>query len=144
MVETNPPLYIPDASVVMKWILTEENDVAQARQLRDDFARGTIQLEVPDHFYAEIMNILSRHCPDHALRFFSQLKMSTLIVNRLSIEVASLGHDLIQKYPKISFYDAAYHALALHRQGTFITADERYHTMTKKEGAILLLKDYES
>ena len=142
MAETNPPLFIPDASVVMKWILNGEENIFQARRLRDDFADGRIRLEVPDHFYTEIMNILSRYYPNHALRFFSQLKMSTLIVNRLSLEVASHAHDLIQKYPKISFYDAAYHALALHRRGTFLTADERYYNVVKKEGGIQLLKHY--
>ena len=143
MAEIDPPLFIPDASVVMKWILNGEEDISRARRLRDDFANGKIRLEVPDHFYAEIMNILSRHCPDHALRFFSQLKMSTLIVNRLSLEVASLAHDLIQKYPRVSFYDAAYHTLALHRGGTFVTADERYYNAVKKEGGIQLLKHYQ-
>lgn len=144
MADIDPPLFIPDASVVIKWILQEEDDVVQARRLRDDFAYGNIRLEVPDHFYAEIMNILSRYCPDHALRFFSQLKMSTIIVNELSLKIASIGHDLVQKYPKISFYDAAYHALALHYNGTFLTADERYYGTTKKEGAIQLLKHYGS
>jgi len=48
----------------------------------------------------------------------------------------------MKKYTKISFYDAAYHALALNTGGTFITADKKYYEKTKSEGNIMLLKNY--
>ena len=43
----------------------------------------------------------------------------------------------------MTFYDAAYHALALVEHGTFVTADGKYFTKAKKAGAIALLSDFQ-
>ena len=48
-------------------------------------------------------------------------------------------NKLMEKYPKISFYDAAYHALAKAYNTDLITADKQYYKLTKKEGNIKLL-----
>ena len=48
---------------------------------------------------------------------------------------------LVKKYPKVSFYDASYHALAKAYEGTFITADKKYYEATKKEGNIKLFSE---
>lgn len=47
----------------------------------------------------------------------------------------------MKKYPRVSFYDASYHALAIAYDGLFVTADRKYYEMTRKEGNVTLLED---
>jgi len=46
--------------------------------------------------------------------------------------------------PKLWYYDAAYHALAINRDGLFVTADEQYIQKAGSSGHILHLKDWGS
>ncbi|MDA2929371.1 type II toxin-antitoxin system VapC family toxin [Acidobacteria bacterium AH-259-O06] len=43
---------------------------------------------------------------------------------------------------RVSFYDAAYHATALKRGGTFLTADTRYVEKAKDLGHLALLPEW--
>ncbi|MEK7523423.1 MAG: hypothetical protein AAB588_00140 [Patescibacteria group bacterium] len=58
------------------------------------------------------------------------------------MELASMGCELMKNFSGVTFYDSGYHALALQEGGTFITADEKYFQKTKKQGGVMLLKDY--
>ena len=77
-----------------------------------------------------------------ALQFLMKLKASNIIEYKLKEGVALMAFELMQKYPKISFYDASYHAIAIYENGKFITADKRYYETTKKEKHIILLKNF--
>ena len=136
-------LFIVDASVALKWFLVErEGDLTQAFKVRDDFFNEQIQLLVPMHFFVEFFNIVFRKVSSGALTSLSDLQKFSIPFVALSLEIASIAGILMKKYPKVSFYDAFYHALAIEKEGTFVTADEQYYKMVKKEGHILLLKDY--
>lgn len=137
-------LVVADACVVLKWILPKEEDVSEALCLREDFVKRKFKLLVPAHFLSELMNTLSRKLPSEALSFLSLLLLSPFIQCSLSLELASIAKKLMHKYPKISFYDGFYHAIAIQKGGIFVTADEKYYKAVKKEGHILLLKDYTS
>jgi len=141
MVENS--IIVLDASVAVKWYLSDkEGDLEEALLLKESFLDKNIFLLVPQHFLSEFSNTIFRKFPQHALSVFSDLQNFKIPFVVLSLEVASLAGILMKKYPKISFYDAAYHALAMHKEGTFVTADEQYYKTTKKEGHILLLKNY--
>jgi predicted nucleic acid-binding protein len=43
---------------------------------------------------------------------------------------------------KVTFYDAAYHAVALTCKATLITADEAYVRKANQLGQVMLLKDW--
>jgi len=43
----------------------------------------------------------------------------------------------------VTFYDAAYHAVALRNGGTMITADEAYYRKAKGHGGVVLLREFE-
>ena len=136
-------LFIVDASVALKWFLSNlEHDLDQAFQIRSDFFESEVDLLVPAHFFVEFLNIMFRKKMDGALSSFSELQNFGIPFAALSLEVAGVAGLLMKKYPKISFYDAFYHALAIHKEGTFVTADESYYKLCKKEGHIILLKDY--
>ena len=137
-----PKKIIPDASVLIKWALSDEEYTEQAHQLQNDFQFRKVNLFIPSHCFYELGNTLGKKWPDQCTRFFSQLFMSGFVHCRLTLSISSLAFELLKKYPSISFYDAVYHALAMEMGGIFVTADERYFKTTKKEGNIQLLKDY--
>ena len=51
--------YVLDSNVALKWALAEP-DSPKARQLRDDFQKGTHDLLAPDIFQTEIAHALTR------------------------------------------------------------------------------------
>lgn len=132
---------IPDASVLLKW-LVKEDDQEQALRVRADFEKGLISLSVPSHCFAEICNMLGREWADHGPSFISNLLVSAIQEKRLTLDHIGVAFHIMEEYAHISFYDASYHALALVDGGVFLTADEKYYNKTKKEGRIMLLKDY--
>lgn len=133
-----------DASVALKWVLPEEEDALTALRLKEDLLGKDYTFCVPVHFMTEVFNTLVRKTPLTALSALSFFLMAPFQISFLSLEIASLAHDLMKRHTKISFYGAFYHALALHKDAVFITADERYYQTVKKEGSILLLKNYSS
>ncbi|MBI4401483.1 MAG: hypothetical protein HY581_07620, partial [Nitrospirae bacterium] len=42
----------------------------------------------------------------------------------------------------VTFYDAAYHVLALHTKGLYITADAAYVKRAKRKGHVTLLSEW--
>lgn len=138
----NRKLLVVDASVILKWFLKEENWMEQAWRLRGHHVSKKINIIVPSHCFFELANILKRKIPNEAMLLISKLKFSEIMEQILSIRVISIAFQLMDEHKKISFYDAAYHALALAEGGTFVTADEDYYKIAKKSGNIMLLKNY--
>ncbi len=135
-------LLVIDASVIIKWLLNKENDTALAEQIFNDLIERKVRIIIPAHCYAEVANTVARKAPTLALNFISKLKMSTIKEQTLNVAEISFAFGLMHKYPKVSFYDAAYHALAISAGATFVTADENYYKTTKRTGNITLLKHY--
>ena len=136
------PVYIADASVIIKWAINEVQNLEEALALREDFLEKKMEIKVPVHCFAEVCNLLGRQYPNIAVSFFSYLITSGIEEKHLDLELAGIAFQLMEKYEGISFYDAFYHALAIREKGIFITADQKYFKITKKEGYVMLLKDY--
>lgn len=134
--------YIADASVLLKWATEESDGLMEAFQLRKDFENDIIDIIVPAHCFTEICNMLGREKMTEAISFISFLINSEITEHHLTFDVASIAFHLMKQYRGISFYDAHYHALAIHGRGVFLTADIRYFKKTYQEGRIMLLKDY--
>lgn len=134
-------LYILDASVLIKWFTHEEHR-ENALKLRADFLEDKIEIGTPTLTFYEIMNYATRKDPGRALLFLSQIQMLNMTNFFQTIENTSTAMEIMIKFPKISFYDAIYHAIAINHNGTFITADEKYYQITKRLKHIKLLKDY--
>ena len=135
-------LFVIDASVIIKWALLEIPNCDEALALRQDFFEEHIELIVPTHCFSEVGNILGRIKPDIAVSFMSFLFNSAIEERALSLNIVTLTFKLMEQYPGVTFYDAAYHALAIQEKGTFISADVKYVKKTRGEGHIMLLKDY--
>lgn len=134
--------YVLDASVGLKWLFKEENDMKQALDLKSDFIEEKIDLMIPTHFFTEICNSLGRKIPNEASSFYSKIKMYGMTEFYIDFGIAKIAFQLMQQYAKISFYDAVYHALAISEGGTFVTADENYYKTASSTGNIMLLSDY--
>ena len=120
-------LIVPDASVLLKWVLPEEREphAAQAIAIRDAFIAGRIRLLVPPLWFYEVGNVLVAHYPDSAAE-----RLSALAAFRLpEARPTSAWRERIVKLAAehgATFYDASYHALAAVMDGVFVTADAKY------------------
>ncbi len=137
------PLYVPDASVLLKWVLpaSGENQVDLALALLDAYRNGKVDMLLPGLWQYEVGNVLGLHYPDIARE-----RLEALV--RLSVpEVApgpstrALALELVAAH-RVSFHDATYHALALDAGGVFLTADRRYHGKAVARGGVTLLSEW--
>lgn len=138
-------LVIPDASVLLKWVLPgpAEEDVAQAMGLRDAAIRGEIVLQVPALWLYEVGNTLARHFPDQAYDLIDAFLSFDLEEGEPSDAWLRQTLVLTREYG-VTFYDAAYHALAIIQKGIFVTADQKYIGKAKAAGSIVALRDWEA
>jgi hypothetical protein len=61
-------VFVPDASVILKWVLPPDNErfVDQALALRNSLLNGAATLAVPSLWYFEVGNTLARKYPESA------------------------------------------------------------------------------
>ncbi len=118
--------YVLDASVALKWVLTEP-DAAKARQLRDDFRNAVHELIAPDSFTLEIAHALTK----------AQRRKLVPDAWRLWLDVMTTVPRLFPSHPltpraiqistkaQIGVYDCVYVALAEREGCEKVTADAR-------------------
>jgi len=130
-----------DTSVILKPLLKEHGGeiVKKIMYLKENFE---LSILVPDIFRYEFMNTIGRELDtgiaEDAFMAFTERQVSII---PLALDLIKKAFEITNKYPKVSFYDAVYHALAKAYNTDFITADHRYYEQTKKEGNIKLLED---
>jgi predicted nucleic acid-binding protein len=133
-------LYVLDNSVVLKPFLGQDSD-HKVKKLFLKKEKFEISVLVPGIFCYEFFNILNRELDAKAaMQAYQAFLARQVSVVPLEADIIQMANKLMGKYPKISFYDAAYHALAKVYKADLITADERYYQMTKKEKHVKLLK----
>lgn len=120
--------YVVDASVALKWIVTE--DLAEeARQYARGAVDGRLRLSVPSLFWYEVANAL-RYSRDEQFssgartepwEIFRTVPLHTM---EFTPDAFSLMAALALRY-NITVYDAAYVFLAQTLQVPLITADQR-------------------
>lgn len=121
------PLIVPDASVLLKWVLPsdDEPDTDRALQLRTSILEETVRVLVPSLWLYEVGHTVARRFPTHALPWMSALMKFELKEAPATEAWLANTIALTNKY-EVTFYDAAYHAVALIHKGLFVTADIRY------------------
>ena len=135
----------PDASVLLKWVLPgdDEQDTDEALALRDGAVAGTLDLVVPQLWVYEVGNTLARRFPDDAGDLLASLVDFGLTEARLDADWRIRAVSLSVRYG-VTFYDAAYHAVALELGGVFVTADERYVRRASAAGGVSSLRLWRS
>jgi predicted nucleic acid-binding protein len=135
--------YIVDASVLIKWVGKEAEDLKQAESLRIAYKNEDADLTVLALTFWEIGSYLSRKFDAKtAASVFNHFQNYAFLQAMLTLEEAALAVNIMTKHPGVSFYDASYHALALNKGKVFLTADKKYYEKAKKLGHIQLLRDY--
>ena len=133
-----------DASVLVKWILQDEDreaDSAQALSLCESFRGGRISLVQPVHWLAEVAAVCVRLRPDIAAQTTAFLYAMEIPV-RDTLEVYRRACALAEELNHHVF-DTLYHAVALDLPDvTLVTADRRYYLKARKKGTIALLADF--
>ena len=131
----------PDASVLLRWVLPghDEQDTEAALALRDEAVAGTLDLVVPQLWIYEVGNTLARRFPDDAEELLASLADFGLTEAELDSRWRTRALSLSVTYG-VTFYDAAYHAVALRLGGVFVTADERYVRRASGAGGVSSLR----
>jgi len=135
-------IYVPDASVILKWAIGLETESYQEKAIHilDAWVNNNIEIVLPELWVFEVGNFLGKMVQDLALE-----KMETLLdfhfkTSKLDKGTCKLIFKLMNDL-SVSFYDASYHALAQKMGGIFITADKKYYQKAKSKGGIELLEN---
>ena len=138
------PLVVPDASVLLKWVLPsdDEPDADKALLLRAAIQDEAVHVLLPGLWLFEVGNTIARRFPTHASGWLSALMKFGLEEAAPSQPWLSKTLELTRRY-EVSFYDAAYHALALIHKGLFVTADSRYVNRVAEPGSVIALSEWQ-
>lgn len=136
---------VPDASVLLKWVLPthDEDDLERALTLRDAIVDESVDALLPSLWLFEIANTLGRKLPDEAPTLVGLLLDLAIPEVRPDDLWLATGLELVAAHG-VAFYDASYHATAIRADGVFVTADHRYERRVRERGHIALLESWPS
>jgi predicted nucleic acid-binding protein len=127
---------VVDASVVLKWQLDDEQHIAQATALRDDFyARGVVKAVAPHLLTYEILNGIATATRQKRI---ASGKAAEAVANLMALgvelrEVEPLrALELALRY-NLAAYDAAYLALAETEGCELWTGDKPFYQAIRSE-----------
>ena len=137
-------IVVPDASVILKWVLQPEDEsgAARALQILEAFLEERIEIRVPSLWRYEVGNILTSKRPAMAREAMEVLLAYRFEEERLHSEYCLATLDFTVGTKGVSFYDAAYHVLAIRTDGLFVTADKKYLARAGRKGHVTLLADW--
>ncbi len=136
------PVIVPDASVLLKWSLdsADEKDRDRALKLRTLWIAGNLRIILPSLWVYEVGNILGMKQPNLAQRLL-EIYLRYQFEEEPAAGLIGTALD-IMKAIRVSFYDAAYHSVALKHHGTYLTADDRYARKASAVGHVAALRDW--
>jgi len=137
-------IIVPDASVILKWVLEKasEADQVQAREFQEAILTDQVEIRLPTLWRFEVGNVLGLKQPKLAKELLN-------VLLSFEFEEVPLGNDYAQdvlehmrEVSGVTFYDAAYHVLALRMRGLYLTADNAYVKKAKWKGSVSLLSEW--
>ena len=133
---------VPDASVLLKWVLQSEDepDRDRALALKAAWLDEDCELVVPSLWVFEVGNVLGLKHPAAAgalLQAMLDLGIREEPPHGYIAAIVSL-----MRAHRVTFYDAAYHALAIRSRGTMLTADRAYVRKAGRAGHVALIDDW--
>ena len=133
-----------DASVAVKWLVTERDEeefVPQALAILLRIQKREIQLLQPIHWLAEVAAVASRLFPQRAAKDLAALyAMAFPVDDRLDVYQAACQ---LAVQSQQHLFDTLYHAVALRNPNTtLVTADRRYYNKAKGHGNIAWIGEY--
>lgn len=137
-------IVVPDASVILKWVLEKDNepDYQQAIKLQQALLDQTIEIRLPTLWRYEVGNILGLKKPAVATELMSALLAYEFDEVPLRTEYGLAVLEHMREVKQVTFYDSAYHVLALREKGLYVTADTAYVKRAKRKGHVALLSEW--
>ena len=132
--------YVVDASVILKWVLGDEQEADQssAMKLLNAWGEGRCELAAPSLWIYETGNILGRLLNEDAQEKM-ELLMGLGIQNAECTPAMSTMIFSWMREKKVTFYDAAYLAAAHNLNAVLVTADQSFaRKMGDVQGLCLL------
>ncbi len=138
-----------DASVAVKWALTDEDHVQESTNVLDKFTNGEINLVAPVQIRYEVPNavtVAARRQPPRinvadarlAIEYFLSLGIQTID----SDDLIRLAFGLSQQYD-CALYDGLYLALSQQLGIPLITADNALYQKIKQLPNVIWIADYQ-
>lgn len=134
---------VPDASVILKWALPAEREshVEQAMAVLDAHLAERVELLVPPLWLFEVGNTVARQFPDLAGEVLADLRALGMSEPPWERRLIAEAVRLTAEY-RVTFYDAAYHALAHCEEATLVSADNGYLRALAAEPRAMALADW--
>ncbi len=138
------PTFVLDTSVVIKWYHhANENHVAQARKVWEDFNEGKINIILPDILPVKLFNVFMKAKASSAERSYSviaRLYQTSINFVEVSLPVLKITGNLMEQY-NFASYDAYFLALAKYEDCKLISDDQKAHGKIK-DGSVIMLEQY--
>jgi predicted nucleic acid-binding protein len=137
-------IVVPDASVILKWVLEREDEpgYAGAMKLQEALLAEEIEIRVPALWRYEVGNVLGLKKPGMATELMGALLAYEFDEVPLRTEYALAVLEHMRDVNGVTFYDSAYHVLALRTRGLYLTADRAYVKRAKRKGHVRLLSEW--
>ncbi len=138
-------IVVPDASVILKWVLEkgEGKEVSKALELQNAFIAEHLDLQVPTLWQYEVGNVLGLKQPALAGELMKALLELELPEVPLTPDYCQAVLKLMHEIKGVTFYDSCYHALALQTMGVYVTADREYVKKAGRKGHVSLLSEWQ-
>ncbi|MEK6786236.1 MAG: type II toxin-antitoxin system VapC family toxin [Nitrospira sp.] len=139
-------IIVPDASVILKWVLEQEHepDHRKAIQLQQALLDESIEIRLPTLWRYEVGNVLGLKKPAMAVELMSALLAYEFDEVPLRTEYGLAVLEHMREVKHVTFYDSAYHVLAIRTKGLYLTADTAYVKRAKAKGHVVLLAEWKA
>lgn len=140
-----PLFFVPDASVMLKWAFrsSDEKEGDKALELLNLWLAGGCKFILPGLWVYECGNVLGLKAADTAQEILEIFLGYCFEECAMSASIAATTFRIMREC-KVTYYDAAYHAVALEKGASLITADNAYYQKALSQGSIFLLEEYPS
>lgn len=139
-----PIKIVIDTSVIIKWLVfINESHVDKAECIRRDLRLGIVTIYIPELCHYELGNALikGKGLPSKETRYLQSIIYDLPLISvSENINLAHTASDLAEKC-KISYYDAAFLALAKQLDATLVT-DNIKHQGKALDINVIALKNY--
>jgi predicted nucleic acid-binding protein len=135
---------IIDASIIIKWLLPDEEDKI-ALKIKQDFDKEMLTITIPHLTYYEIGNVLKTAIKRERISEDSAKKLYSALIDLEFVVYATKDLFALTLSKSIDFdisvYDASYVALAEYLQKPFVTADRKLLNKVKNK-FVIDLREY--
>ena len=137
-------IIVPDASVMLKWVLEKEDepDYSKAIALQEALLDEHIEIKLPTLWRYEVGNVLGLKKPTMARELMNALLSYGFEEVPLGTDYCLAVLDHMEEVKGVTFYDSAYHVLALRTKGLYVTADMVYVKKAKHKRYVALLAQW--